>query len=36
MAAAVKNASYGVRTNVLGVAQMARMASKATTGIEPV
>jgi integrase/recombinase XerD len=36
MVAAVKDATYGVRTNVLGVAQMARMASKATTGIEPV
>ncbi|HYM54333.1 MAG TPA: site-specific integrase [Solirubrobacteraceae bacterium] len=36
MVAAVKGATYGVRTNVLGVAQMARRASKATTGIEPV
>jgi integrase/recombinase XerD len=36
MVTAVKDVTYGVRTNVLGVAQMARMASKATTGIEPV
>ena len=36
LVAAVRKATYGVRTNVLGVAQMARMASKATTGIEPV
>jgi integrase/recombinase XerD len=36
MVAAVKDATYGVRTNVLGVAQMARRPSKATTGIEPV
>lgn len=36
MVAAVKDATYGVRTNVLGVAQMAQTASKATTGIEPV
>lgn len=36
MVAAVKDATYGVRTNVLGVAQTACMASKATTGVEPV
>jgi hypothetical protein len=36
MVAAVKDAPYGIRTNVLGVAQMAQRAGKATTGIEPV
>jgi site-specific recombinase XerD len=36
MVAAVKDATYGVRTNVLGVAQMAHTALEATTGIEPV
>jgi len=36
MVAAVKDATYGVRTNVLGVAQMAHRPSKATTGFEPV
>jgi site-specific recombinase XerC len=36
MVAAVKDATYGIRTNVLGVAQMAQRPSKATTGIEPV
>jgi hypothetical protein len=32
MVAAVKDATYGGRTNVLRVAQMPQMASKATTG----
>jgi integrase/recombinase XerD len=36
MVAAVKDATYGIRTNVLGVAQMAQIPHKATTGIEPV
>jgi integrase len=36
MVAAVQKATYGVRTNVLGVAQMAQIPLKATTGIEPV
>jgi site-specific recombinase XerD len=36
IAVAVRKATYGVRTSVLEVPQMARMASKATTGIEPV
>jgi integrase len=36
MVAAVKDATYGVRTNVLGVVQMAQIPCKATTGIEPV
>jgi integrase/recombinase XerD len=36
MVAAVKDATYGVRTNVLGVAQLAQIPLKATTGIEPV
>jgi integrase len=36
MVAAVRKATYGVRTNVLGVAQMAQIPLKATTGIEPV
>jgi integrase len=36
MVAAVKDATYGMRTNVLGVAQMAQIPLKATTGIEPV
>jgi integrase len=34
--AAVQKATYGVRTNVLGVGQMAQIPFKATTGIEPV
>ena len=36
MVAAVKDATYGIRTNVLGVPQMVQTARKATTGIEPV
>jgi integrase len=36
MVAAVQKATYGVRTNVLGAAQMAQIPLKATTGIEPV
>lgn len=36
MVAAVKYATYGIRTNVLGVPQMAQIPRKATTGIEPV
>jgi site-specific recombinase XerD len=36
MVAAVQKATYGVRTNVLEVAQMAQIPLKATTGIEPV
>ncbi|MGA2321992.1 MAG: tyrosine-type recombinase/integrase [Solirubrobacteraceae bacterium] len=36
LVAAVQKATYGVRTNVLGVAQMALVPHKATTGIEPV
>ncbi len=36
MVAAVKDATYGAGTNVLGVAQTALRPSKATTGIEPV
>ena len=36
MATAVKNASYGIRTNVLGVADTLQIGLKATTGIEPV
>jgi integrase/recombinase XerD len=36
MVAAVKDASYGVRTNVLGVAETVQTALEATTGIEPV
>lgn len=36
MVAAVKDATYGVRTNVLGVARIAQIPFKATTGIEPV
>jgi site-specific recombinase XerD len=36
MVAAVRKATYGIRTNVLGVAQMAQIPLKATTGIEPV
>ncbi len=36
LAAAVKNLTYGVRTNVLGVSQTAHTALEATTGIEPV
>ena len=36
LAAAVKDLTYGLRTNVLGVAHMAHAASEATTGIEPV
>ncbi len=36
LAAAVKDAGYGVRTNVLGVAELAHTARKATTGVEPV
>lgn len=36
MVAAVKDATYGVRTSVLGVARMAQIPLKATTGIEPV
>ncbi len=36
MLAAVQKATYGVQTNVLGVAQIAQIAFKATTGIEPV
>jgi integrase len=36
MVAAVKDATYGVGTNVLGAAQTAMLGLKATTGIEPV
>ncbi len=36
MVAAVQKATYGIRTNVLGVAEMAQIPLKATTGIEPV
>jgi integrase/recombinase XerD len=36
MVAAVKDAAYGVRTNVLGVAESLHEALEATTGIEPV
>jgi integrase/recombinase XerD len=36
MVAAVKDATYGVRTNVLGVAEDLQIGLKATTGIEPV
>jgi integrase/recombinase XerD len=36
MATAVKNATYGIRTNVLGVAEDLQIGLKATTGIEPV
>ncbi len=36
MVAAVKDATYGIRTNVLGAAQTAQIGLKATTGIEPV
>jgi len=36
MVAAVKDATYGIRTDVLGIAQMAQIPLKATTGIEPV
>jgi site-specific recombinase XerD len=36
MVAAVRTASYGVRTNVLGVAESLVSALEATTGIEPV
>jgi len=36
MVAAVKDATFGVRTTVLGVAQRAQIPHKATTGIEPV
>jgi site-specific recombinase XerD len=36
MATAVKNATYGIRTNVLGVADTLQIGLEATTGIEPV
>jgi integrase/recombinase XerD len=36
MVMAVKNATYGIRTNVLGVAEDLHIGLKATTGIEPV
>jgi integrase/recombinase XerD len=36
MVAAVRDATYCARTSVLGVAQMAQIGLKATTGIEPV
>lgn len=36
MVAAVKDAGYGIRTDVLGVPEMAQIGLKATTGIEPV
>jgi len=36
MVAAVKDATYGVRTNVLGVAEKLHTGLEATTGIEPV
>jgi integrase/recombinase XerD len=36
MVAAVKDARYGVRTNVLGVAEAVQRGLEATTGIEPV
>jgi integrase len=36
LAAAVKDLTYGIRTNVLGVAERAHTALEATTGIEPV
>ena len=36
MVAAVRDATYGMGTDVLGVAQMAHTALEATTGIEPV
>jgi integrase len=36
MAEAVRGATYGIRTDVLGVPQNALTARKATTGIEPV
>jgi integrase len=36
MVAAVKGATFAVRTNVLGAAQMVQIPHKATTGIEPV
>jgi hypothetical protein len=36
MVAAVKDATYGTRTNVLGVADTLQIGLKATTGIEPV
>ncbi len=36
MATAVKNASYGTRTNVLGAAETPQIGLKASTGIEPV
>lgn len=36
MVTAVKNATYGIRTNVLGVADTLQIGLEATTGIEPV
>jgi hypothetical protein len=36
MLGAVKDATYGIRTNVLAVAQKPQIPLKATTGIEPV
>jgi hypothetical protein len=36
MVAAVKHATYGARTNVLGVAETVQRGLEATTGIEPV
>jgi site-specific recombinase XerC len=36
MVAAVRGVTYGVRTNVLGVAEDLQIGLKATTGIEPV
>jgi site-specific recombinase XerC len=36
MVAAAKDATYGVRTNVLGVAEKLHRGLEATTGIEPV
>lgn len=36
MAKAVQDVTYGIRTNVLGVADTLQIGLKATTGIEPV